>query len=93
MLPDLLLALVFAVHLGAFAYLGFRRRQLYYLALVLTFALLTAAFLLRALAPDLEWLGAPLHLIVRRAAWLAAAVSLSWGLVRWRRRSLAVSSQ
>lgn len=73
-----LLLAVFAVHLAAFSVLWFRRRQAYYLALVLTFSLLTASVALRiwgADAPQVadrslaEWL--------RFGAWGAAGISIS----------------
>ncbi len=81
------LLVVFLVHLIAFAVLGVRRRQGYYAALVVTFALLTAATGLQLLAPDLmatrdtEW-----HAVLRWAAWPAAGVSIAWTLLRVRAR-------
>ncbi|RFF30834.1 hypothetical protein [Wenzhouxiangella sediminis] len=81
-----ILLLVFAVHLAAFAVLGLRRRQLYYLALVVTFGLLTASFALRL------WGGGPvlaeraLYEWLRYGAWAAAVTSVSWTVLRARRR-------
>lgn len=81
-----ILLLVFGIHLVAFAALGLRRRQLYYLALVITFGLLTASFALRL------WEGGPvvadraLHEWLRYGAWAAAVISVSWTVFRVRRR-------
>ncbi len=80
------LMLLFAAHLAGFSILGLRRREWYYLALVMTFGLLTGAFALRLLAPGLEVGGAPLYLWLRYAAWVAAAVSISWTATRMQRR-------
>lgn len=89
-----LLLVVFAIHLVAFAWLGFRRRERYYLALVITFGLLTAAFTLRLVAPAWPPGGLPAHAVLRYAAWCAAAVSLSWTALRIRqRRARAVKSR
>jgi len=80
------LMLLFGAHLAGFAVLGWRRREWYYLALVMTFGLLTASFALRLFASDLESSGMPLHLWLRYAAWVAAALSISWTALRMRRR-------
>lgn len=80
------LMLLFAAHLAGFAVLGLRRRQWYYLALVVTFGLLTGSFALRLFAPGLDAGGEPLHLWLRYAAWGAAAVSISWTALRMQRR-------
>lgn len=78
---------IFLVHLGAFAYLGLRRRQIYYAALVLTFSLLSASMAMRLSALELEVAqGLYLHHALRMAAWPAAAVSIGWSLVRARAR-------
>ncbi len=78
-----LLLVVFLVHLGAFAVLWFRRRQGYYIALVVTFALLSLAVGLRLAAPDLEGgNGVRVHEMLRFAAWGAAVISISWTLTR-----------
>lgn len=89
MLVSALLLVVFLVHLVAFAVLGWRRRQGYYGALVVTFALLSSAMVARLLALDGELVaGMGLDELLRRAAWVAAAVSISWTLGRiWRRRT------
>jgi len=92
MLLSALLLIVFSIHLLAFAYLGLRRRQGYYAALVVTFGLLSAATAARLWAPDaivvgeVSWAGG-----LRMAAWPAAAVSIAWTIARivQRRRSAA----
>jgi len=81
---------VFLLHLVAFAWLGLRRRQPYYLALVVTFGLLSAAMAGRLAVPDLALAGTlELHQALRMAAWPAAAVSIAWTLLRLRARLLA----
>ena len=80
-LRALLLVLLLA-HLVGFAMLGVRRRQWYYLALVTTFGLLCAAFATALFAPEAQAGGLALHRLLRFAAWAAAAVSLSWTLLR-----------
>lgn len=80
-IPALLLAL-FLAHLVGFAILGLKRREWYYLALVTTFALLSAAFATLLFAPDIEAGGYDLHRLLRYAAWAAASVSISWTAVR-----------
>ena len=78
-----LLLLVFLVHLAAFAILGLKRRQAYYLALVLTFSLLSASMATRLLAPDASLTsGLPLQEALRMAAWPAAVLSIGWTLAR-----------
>ena len=87
MIVSALLLVVFLVHLVAFAFLGLRRRQPYYAALVVTFALLTATMALRVFAPGLAVAdGIELAPALRRAAWAAAAVSVGWTLLRLRAR-------
>jgi NADH:ubiquinone oxidoreductase subunit 6 (subunit J) len=83
---NIVLVAVFAVHLVAFSVLLLRRRQAYYVALVLTFSLLTAAFSLRLLGWSPEWGGMGLDQVLRYAAWASAAVSLSWTGARIVRR-------
>lgn len=74
---------VFVIHLIAFAVLGVRRRQPYYAALVLTFALLSASTGLQLVAPGVVVAGdVALHAALRWAAWPAAAVSIAWTVVR-----------
>lgn len=81
------LLLVFGVHLVAFSALWFRRRQGYYIALVITFALLTASVGLRLSGAAPLVAERPLDEWLRFAAWAAAAVSISWTLARlWQRR-------
>ena len=95
MLYSALLLIVFLVHLIAFAVLGWRRRQGYYIALVVTFALLSAMMLLRLVGPGADLVaGMGLDQLLRRAAWLAAAVSLTWTLIRlWGRVAQRRASQ
>lgn len=87
MLLSAVLLIIFAVHLLAFAYLGMRRRQGYYAALVVTFGLLTSAMGARLFVPEamlmdeVSWAGA-----LRMAAWPAAAVSIAWTVWRIRQR-------
>ncbi|MDT8409679.1 MAG: hypothetical protein RQ741_08785 [Wenzhouxiangellaceae bacterium] len=80
-----LLAL-FAVHLAVFVVLGLRRRQWYYLATVLTFSLLCASLGLQLFAPTVGFGDWPLHRLVRHIAWVSAAVSIVWTLLRLVRR-------
>jgi hypothetical protein len=77
---------LFAAHLVPFVVIGLKRRQWYYLAPVITFALLTAAFGLRLFAPELEVGDRPLHEPVRYAAWAACAISLPLFVMRIRQR-------
>ena len=85
-IPALLLAL-FLAHLAAFAILGLKRREWYYLALVTTFGLLSAAFATILFAPHVQVGQLPLHRVLRYAAWAAAAVSISWTVVRVLRKT------
>ncbi|HMB38391.1 MAG TPA: hypothetical protein VKO85_04865 [Wenzhouxiangellaceae bacterium] len=80
-IPALLL-LLFLAHLIGFAVIGLRRRQWYYLALVTTFGLLSAAFATQLIAPEAQVAGMACYQLLRRAAWLAAAVSISWTALR-----------
>ena len=86
-----LLLLVFLVHLAVFSRLAIRRKEGYYLALVLTFSLLSVSAALRLWPAEMMLMGEPLAQWFRRAALAAAVVSISWGLVRfirrWRRRT------
>lgn len=84
-MPDWLIAsllVVFSVHLAAFVRLGLKRRERYYIAVSLTFALLVLAFGLRLAAPELRVGDIPLHWMARRLAWASAAVSIGWLLIR-----------
>jgi len=80
------LLLVFAAHLFIFGALWFRRRQPYYIALVVTFSLLSAsvAMTLWGAAPVVA--ERPLAQWLRFGAWGAAAVSIGWTLLRVRKR-------
>lgn len=81
------LLVIFLAHLVAFTLLWVRRRQAYYLALIATFTLLSAATLAHLLMPDLQ-VAATLTFAeaLRAAALPAAAVSIGWTLVRLRAR-------
>lgn len=82
-----LLLVVFVVHLVAFAVLGIRRRQAYYIALVVTFSLLSASMAARLAAPGIAVAHElALHEALRMFAWPAAAVSVGWTLLRIRAR-------
>jgi len=83
---DLLMFALFAAHLIPLLIVGVKRRELYYLAPVTTFALLTLTFGLRLFAPELEVGSTPLHEPVRYAAWAAAAVSIPLFVIRFRQR-------
>jgi hypothetical protein len=83
------LLLLFLVHLAAFVVLGLRRRQLYYLSLVLTFSLLSGAMAARLFLPGWTLAGdVELAHGLRMAAWAAALVSIAWTLLRIRARRL-----
>lgn len=76
------LLVLFLAHLGGFAWLGAKRREWYYLALIVTFALLSASFGLLLFAPEWRSGGTPVYLWVRYAAWASAALSISWTAAR-----------
>lgn len=84
-----LLVVVFGVHLFAFGALWFRRRQPYYIALVITFSLLTASAALRLWGESPVIAEKSLTEWLRFGAWGAAAVSISWTLLRLMRRRQA----
>ncbi|NKI35183.1 hypothetical protein HFP89_08390 [Wenzhouxiangella sp. XN79A] len=92
---DPVMFVLFAAHLVPMLVVGLKRREIYYLAPITTFALLTATFGLRLFAPELQVGSTPLHVPVRYAAWAAAAVSIPLFIVRLcrRRREAAVSSE
>jgi hypothetical protein len=77
---------LFGAHLIPMVVLGIKRRELYYLAPITTFALLTLTYGLRLFAPELEVAGRPLHEPVRYLAWTAAAISIPLLVVRIRQR-------
>lgn len=82
LLPTALLV-VFLVHLVAFVVLGLRRRQAYYIALVVTFSLLSGAMAAQLFIPEVNLMPQlPLHQALRQAAWPAAAISIGWTI--WR---------
>jgi uncharacterized membrane protein YGL010W len=89
MLLTATLLLVFLVHLAAFAVLGLRRRQLYYLSLVLTFSLLSGSMAARLFLPGWTVAGdVELAHGLRTAAWATAVVSIGWTLQRMRARRM-----
>jgi hypothetical protein len=89
MLLSALLLVLFLTHLTAFAVLLVRRRQTYYVALVVTFALLSAAMAVRLFVPGFQPVaGIGLDQALRVAAWVAAAVSITWTLLRLRARRI-----
>ncbi|MDX1589930.1 MAG: hypothetical protein R3296_13405 [Oleiphilaceae bacterium] len=79
---------IFLIHLAAFAALGMKRRQYYYLALVVTFSLLSASLASEMFAPQL-FVGQDLalHQALRMCAWLSATVSVGWTVQRLIRRA------
>jgi len=83
---DPVMFLLFGAHLIPMLIVGIKRRELYYLAPITTFALLTLTFGLRLFAPELEVGDRPLHEPVRYMAWIAAAVSIPLFIVRFRQR-------
>jgi len=83
---DTFMFMLFAAHLIPMLIVGIKRRELYYLAPITTFALLTLTFGLRLFSPDFEVGGRPLHDSVRYAAWTAAAVSIPLLILRIRKR-------
>jgi len=80
------LLILFAVHTVGAIVLGLRRREIYYVALILTFALLCASLALSLFAPELSAAGLPLFRLARYLAWGSAFISISWSLLRLRRR-------
>ena len=82
---------VFVIHLGAFVALGIRRRQLYYLALVLTFSLLSTSYAVRLFWPEATLGGDStlLHAAIRQSALLAAGISIAWTAYRLKQRLVA----
>jgi len=83
------LIVLFAIHLIAFARLGLKRREPYYAALVMLFALLTASFGLRLLAPEAVVGGIEVYRVLRMLAWISAAITLSWTALRLIRKRRA----
>lgn len=83
---DLLLFVLFGAHLVAFVRIGLKKKEVYYLALVATFSLLTLSFGIRIMAPDWQLGPLAVHEGLRYLAWMAAAVSISWTAFRWSRR-------
>lgn len=73
---------VFLIHLAIFARLALRRREAYYVAVTLTFTLLVLAFGLRLLWPELRAGGVAAHEVFRSLAWVSAAISIGWLLLR-----------
>lgn len=87
MLPSVLLV-IFLIHLVAFSALGLKRRQGYYLALVLTFSLLSASMAAELFAPEVMVAqDLTLYQALRSAAWPAAVVSVGWSVHRMLKRA------
>ena len=83
---NVFLVVLFSIHLVVFARLGLKRRQMYYLALVVTFTLLTASFGLRLVAPEWQVGATAVHQWLRYLAWCSAAISISWTGIRLSKR-------
>ncbi len=82
MLTSVLL-FIFLIHLVAFSALWLKRRQHYYLALILTFSLLSAAMAAELFAPTvMAAQGVALYQALRTLAWGAAVVSVGWTVHR-----------
>lgn len=78
-MPDwwpVLCLFVFLTHMPFFAWRYRRTRELRFAATTVTFALLSLAYGLRVLAPDLRMDETPLWQWVRVPAWASAAVSI-----------------
>ena len=58
----------------------------YYWLLSLLFLLLTSSFTLKALNPELELAGQPVHLLTRFLAWVLTAVTIPILIIRLRKR-------
>jgi len=76
------LFILFLLHLLAFARLAVLRREGYYFMLSFVFLLLVASFATWLWLPELRLGSFPVYRILRYLAWLAAAISISWGLRR-----------
>lgn len=74
---------IFVIHLVVFFRLFLRRGEKYYLAASFTFLLLVATFSVKIWAPEVQVAGFSLFWALRIAAWISAAVSITW-LVRRR---------
>lgn len=83
-LPFLLV--VFLIHLGAFLFLWFRKRERYHLAVVTTFTILVGATATRLFLPEWEVGGLAVADLLRAAAFPVAAYSIAWTLLRIARR-------
>ncbi len=81
-----LLALLFLVHLLAFARLTLRRGGGYYWLLTVLFLALTASFTVRLFFPGWQVGGHALHAMLRYLAWGLAAVTLPMLIARLLRR-------
>ena len=71
-----LLAGLFAVHLAAFTILWLMKRKNKYLLTILTFFLLTCAYLLKVFAIELEIGGINMATGLRHAAWVTLAITI-----------------
>lgn len=70
------LLVVFLIHLAVFSRLAFKRRLPHYYTVSVTFFFLVLAFSVRLLAPDFEWLGTEVHLMIRIVAWIFTALTI-----------------
>ena len=83
MTTEIALVLLFTLHLVAFSALSWRRRTLRFMPAIVTFTLLIALNLLKALAIGNETLYSTLSAL----AWLALGLSVVGWFQRWRARS------
>lgn len=84
-MPDWLviaLLVLFAVHLAVFFRLFLKRGEKYYLAASFTFLLLVLTFAVRLWWAEAAVAGYSLFWILRIAAWISAAFSISWLIKR-----------
>jgi hypothetical protein len=85
---DVLLIVVFVVHLVAFLISWVRTRKLHSIIFVFGFALLIGANLLRLFARDVLLFGHPVFWLPRALSWLVlAAGTLTFARYLWRRRA------
>lgn len=76
------LLVLFAVHLAVFFSLFIKRGEKYYLAASFTFLLLVLTFAVRLWWADAAVAGYSLFWVLRIAAWISAAISISWLIKR-----------
>ena len=82
---------VFGTHLPIFALRWWRTGALRYAATSLTFSLLIATYALQLFAPELRIFEVELHIVCRRVAWAAAAVSIGLLVAHSLRREVSPS--